>query len=247
MTEHAVGSSAAVVLALALSVLLAPTPMSTLDRSPRVRRTLPESRRRGLVVGAGLLGAGLLVVPGRWYLLLPAAITAGTLTARVRPRPSPAELAGTAGDLAVRLDLIAACLRSGMDVASGLTAAHDMLPPAASGDERSDPAALLLRVAGLLALGAEPATAWRMAANCPDLVPVVAAACRSAVGGTALADALSEQAAVLRGRVLLVGSKSAGRAAVLIAAPLGTCFLPSFLCLGLAPVIIGLLGALRLP
>src|SRR6185312_16980586 len=103
--------------------------MSTLDRSPRVRRTLPESRRRGLVVGAGLLGAGLLVVPGRWYLLLPAAITAGTLTARVRPRPSPAELAGTAGDLAVRRDLIAACLRSGMDVASGLTAAHDMLPP----------------------------------------------------------------------------------------------------------------------
>ena len=245
VTEHHLGSSAAIALALALAVLLVPNPAP--DRPRRALPVLPERRRRSLVAGVGLLAAGLLVAPGWWYAVLPASIAVAALAARVRPRPSPAELAGTAGDLAVRLDLIAACLRSGTDVAAGLAAAHEVLPPTTTLDARSDPAAVLPRVAGLLALGAEPATAWRVADGCPDLAPVAAAACRSAVGGTALADALSEQATVLRGRVVMVGSKSAERAAVLIAAPLGVCFLPSFLCLGLAPVIIGLLGELRLP
>src|SRR6478752_3084353 len=245
MIGPGVGSSAAVILALALAVLLVPTP--ALVRPRRVRRTLPAPRRRGLVAGAGLLGAGLLTAPGWWYLVLPASIGVAALAARIRLGPSPAEVAGTAGDLAVRLDLIAACLRAGMDMASSLAAAHEVLPPVAAPAGRTDPAAELVRVAGLLALGAEPATAWRAAEGCPDLAPVVAAACRSAVGGTPLVNALNEQAAALRGRVVMVGSKSAGRAAVLIAAPLGLCFLPSFLCLGLAPVIIGLLGELRLP
>ena len=186
-------------------------------------------------------------MPGLWYLVLPASLATAAYAARARPRPSAAETADATGDLAVRLDLIAAGLRSGMDAAAGLTAAHDVLPPTGAPAERGDPATELHRVAGLLALGADPATAWRAAEGCPDLAPVVAAACRSAAGGTALADALSEQAATLRRRVVTVGSKSAGRAAVLIAAPLGVCFLPSFLCLGLAPVIIGLLGELRLP
>ena len=33
-------------------------------------------------------------------------------------------------------------------------------------------------------------------------------------------------------------------AGVLMTAPLGVCFLPAFLCLGLAPVVLGLLGQL---
>jgi hypothetical protein len=243
VTGHDVGPSLAVVLALA--VLLTPAPPA--DRARRAPLALPEQRRRGLVAGFGLLAAGVLAVPGWWYVTLPASIAVAALAGRARPRPSPAELAGTAGDLAVRLDLIAACLRSGMDVAGSLVAAHEVLPPSVTPGRPSDPAAVLSRVAGLLGLGAEPATAWRVAEGCPDLAPVAAAACRSAVGGTALADALSEQAATLRARVVIVGSKSAGRAAVLIAAPLGVCFLPSFLCLGLAPVVIGLLGELRLP
>lgn len=248
MIQDGSGPAAAVMLALALAVLLAPTPIAGRAGQPRRRRrTLPERRRRALVVGSGLLGAGLLVVPGWWFVVLPGAIGAAGLAVRLRPRLSSAELAGVAGDLAVRLDLIAACLSSGTDVAAGLAAAQDVLPPPASLDDPSDPAAALLRVGGLLALGAEPATAWRTAEACPDLAPVVAAACRSAVGGTALAIALTGQASALRARVVMLGSKSAGRAGVLIAAPLALCFLPSFLCLGLAPVVIGLLGELRLP
>jgi hypothetical protein len=34
---------------------------------------------------------------------------------------------------------------------------------------------------------------------------------------------------------------------VLVAGPLGLCFLPAFLCLGIAPVIAGLVGRLGLP
>jgi pilus assembly protein TadC len=40
--------------------------------------------------------------------------------------------------------------------------------------------------------------------------------------------------------------RAAGRAGVLMTAPLGICFLPAFLCLGLAPVVVGLLGQLEI-
>jgi pilus assembly protein TadC len=35
---------------------------------------------------------------------------------------------------------------------------------------------------------------------------------------------------------------AAERAAVLIAGPLGLCYLPAFLCLGIVPVVVGLAG-----
>ena len=41
-------------------------------------------------------------------------------------------------------------------------------------------------------------------------------------------------------------ARAAGRAGVLMTAPLGVCFLPAFLCLGLAPVVLGLLGHLTI-
>ena len=118
--------------------------------------------------------------------------------------------------------------------------------PSAAGRPGSDAVALLAGVAALLQLGADAKVAWAGAARHRDLAPIAAAARRSAIGGTGLVEALQEQAARLRLQGSTAAATSAGRAGVLMAGPLGLCFLPAFLCLGLAPVVIGLLGRLDL-
>ncbi len=109
---------------------------------------------------------------------------------------------------------------------------------------RDGPIDLLDSVAAMLRLGADPSTAWRAAEESEDLAPIAAAARRSAAGGGALAQAVREHAAQLRQQTAAADLRSAGRAGVLMTAPLGVCFLPAFLCLGLAPVVVGLLGQL---
>ena len=104
--------------------------------------------------------------------------------------------------------------------------------------------ARLRSVAALFELGASPAVAWEPADGHPDLRELAGAARRSAVAGTPVAEAARQQAALLRAARAAEVERSAGRAGVAITAPLGLCFLPAFLCLGLAPVVVGLLGTL---
>ena len=98
----------------------------------------------------------------------------------------------------------------------------------------------------MLSHGASPLTAWRPAELDENLAPLAAAARRSAVGGSALAQAVREHAAHLRAETAAASVRAAGRAGVMMTAPLGICFLPAFLCLGLAPVVVGLLGQLEI-
>ncbi len=118
--------------------------------------------------------------------------------------------------------------------------------PSPPRDARCDqgPLHALGSVAALLSLGADPVVAWRPADDDEDLAPLAAAARRSAAGGGALADAVREHSALLRQESMASARQAAGRAGVLMTAPLGVCFLPAFLCWGLAPVIVGLLGRL---
>lgn len=112
------------------------------------------------------------------------------------------------------------------------------------GRARSGPLVVLDSVAAMLALGADPHTAWRAADAVEELAPLAAAARRSAEGGGGLAEAVREHAALLRADDAATDLRAAARAGVLMTAPLGVCFLPAFLCLGLAPVVVGLLGQL---
>jgi hypothetical protein len=123
-------------------------------------------------------------------------------------------------------------------------------PPASGRDTMSDGAAAPLAgldaVAAMLSLGADPLTAWRTVDLDGLLAPLAAAALRSAAGGGGLAEAVREYAAALRQDIATDSMRTAGRAGVLMTAPLGVCFLPAFLCLGLAPVVVGLLGQLQI-
>ncbi len=65
---------------------------------------------------------------------------------------------------------------------------------------------------------------------------------RSASSGAALAQGVSELADQSRHEAADAASAAAERASVLIAGPLGLCYLPAFVCLGIVPVVAGLAG-----
>lgn len=166
----------------------------------------------GAVVGAGLGGAALLALR------------------RAAHGSAPAD----AGDLAAAWDLLATCLAAGLTVPDAVAAAGRRLPGPAGDAVR--------RVSGLLALGADPAQAWAVVSDRPDLAGFARAAGRSATTGAALGRAASAEATRLRADLADRAEERAQRAAVRITAPLGLCFLPAFLVLGIVPVVIGLAG-----
>ncbi len=136
---------------------------------------------------------------------------------------------------AASLDVLAVCLGAGMAVPAAVRATALSAPPQL--------AALLRRASDLLALGADPVTAWTP----PDdeiggagAVALMRLARRSASSGAVLARGVAELAAETRHDVDHTATAAAERASVIIAGPLGLCFLPAFICLGLVPVIAGL-------
>ena len=134
------------------------------------------------------------------------------------------------------LDVLAACLRSGMAVSTAASATAPSAP--------APLAAVLNRAADLLALGAEPATAWTAASGPADknVDALLRLARRSASSGAAMAQGVAELADQSRHDAADAATAAAERASVLIAGPLGLCYLPAFVCLGIVPVVAGLAG-----
>jgi pilus assembly protein TadC len=180
-------------------------------------------------------------------LFLAAALLIGADSVRVRSRAAPAPVTRvhtrrvhTDDPLAAAstFDLFSACLAAGMAVSTAAAAATGSAPPSL--------APMLRRAAELLALGADPARAW---AGGGDVVPqgknaeaLLRLARRSAASGSALADGVAELAVHARHDAAAAADAVAERASVLVAGPLGLCYLPAFLCLGVIPVVAGLAG-----
>ncbi|MGW6448998.1 type II secretion system F family protein [Lentzea sp. NPDC055074] len=122
-------------------------------------------------------------------------------------------------------DLLAACLKAGLPVPTAIQAVGMRE---------------LAQVAELLRLGADPVTAWASALDRPETALLARAARRTARSGAALARQTAELAERTRAAAGDDAEARAQRAAVAVAAPLALCFLPAFLCLGVAPVVLGL-------
>ncbi len=178
-------------------------------------------------------------------LLLATALLVGADDSRARIRAGSAAPTGMrhrparSGDplaAASTFDVLAACLRSGMAVSTAAAATAQSAP--------AELARLLNRAADLLALGADPATAWsdRHLTKDDHAVALLRLARRSAASGAALAQGVAELAEQARHDAADSASAAAERASVLIAGPLGVCYLPAFLCLGIIPVVAGLAG-----
>lgn len=137
---------------------------------------------------------------------------------------------------AATLDLLAACLTGGLPVPVALEAV------AATASPRT--ATALRSVASHLALGVEPAEAWASVRDRPGLAELAVAATRTTRAGTALAAFANDLAHRLRESLSADADERAERAGVVLAAPIGLCFLPAFLCLGVLPVVLGLTARL---
>ncbi|MDJ0438310.1 type II secretion system F family protein [Rhodococcus qingshengii] len=134
--------------------------------------------------------------------------------------------------VAASLDLLGACLRAGLPVSAAITAMASTAPKPMADSLR--------RVADLLALGADPDAAWSEAALDPDTEALARMARRSARSGSSLSSSMAELAERSRGDAEDLAAAAAERAGVLISGPLGLCFLPAFIALGIVPVVIGL-------
>lgn len=189
-----------------------------------------------------LLAAALLCCPqSRWHVYR-------VVEPPPRRRSEPWWLGVDRGDdpfaVAAGLDLFAVCLRAGLPVASAARVVADTAPASLS-----EP---LAATADLLELGADPERAWvafqpssgrrskekAAAERCFD--DLAALARRSARAGSALADGVAELAVDVRRRAHDHALARAERAGVMVSGPLGLCFLPAFICLGIVPVVIGL-------
>jgi len=256
-----------VLLLVAASLLLVPQRPRIGTAKVRLRRASrgPGQAWRGGLWAGAVAAAGIALFPDLWWVVLPAAALVGAALIR---RPASRSAAGRDRErrlIAVHGELLAACLEAGMTTGTALLAVSDALatagraqqsrpgpspPPGLDRDTAvagaAPPLAGLDAVAAMLSLGADPQTAWRAVDLDGVLAPLAAAALRSAAGGGGLAEAVREYAAQLRQEIAADSMRAAGRAGVLMTAPLGVCFLPAFLCLGLAPVVVGLLGQLQI-
>jgi pilus assembly protein TadC len=168
--------------------------------------------------------------------LAAAAVVAGPrLLARLQPGdPDEAEVAAA---LPLVLDLLAACLSGGAPPVEAVAAVAAAFPGPCG--QR------LLRVASALRLGSPPAEAWAALGSGRDAAGAAARALtRAAEGGAPVAAAVARVAADARRRQEAETSRRAARAGVLAVLPLGTCFLPAFVLLGVVPAVVGLAAPL---
>ncbi|MEO6503416.1 MAG: type II secretion system F family protein [Jatrophihabitantaceae bacterium] len=187
--------------------------------------------------------AVLAVLLGGWpgvAVALPLAAAAGWLVARW----SRAKAVGTPPEtrsVAFVVDLLAGALAAG----SPPELAIERVTAAVA--EHGNPSLRhavepLSRVGRLLQLGSEPATAWAVLRQVPGYGPVADSGRRCATSGARLAQALAAAATELRAEHQAQALTRAERVGVWSLLPLGLCFLPAFVCLGVLPVVLGVAG-----
>lgn len=180
----------------------------------------------GWVLAGGLTG-GLLGIAGaygfdRWQ--------------RGRARDGAADDPGAVDQLPLAADLLAACLSAGAGPREAAEAVGDSLGGPVG--ER------LVHVAAQLRLGSEPAQAWGRFGEIPGAAGLARCLERAGSSGAPSAEPVSRLAEGLRAARSRTAASRAQRAQVLITAPVGLCFLPAFLAIGVAPVVIGLASGL---
>jgi len=144
-----------------------------------------------------------------------------------------------AAALPAALDLLAACLWAGAPLEQALTVVSQAFEGTPAGR-------LLDATARLTALGAPPELAWADALADPAFAVVARAVIRAHHSGASLSDVLSRAADERRRGLRSDAEAAAARASVRAVLPLGLCFLPAFVLVGVVPVVAGFAGSLRI-
>jgi pilus assembly protein TadC len=139
-------------------------------------------------------------------------------------------LAAQAADVA---DMLGACVASG----APLERATVQVAAAVESPARE----LLAEAAARQALGAHPGAAWLQVSRHESTAPIARAIIRSLDSGAPMADALTSCASELRDIRRARIEAMAQAVAVKAVGPLGLCFLPAFLLIGVVPLVAGLI------
>ena len=202
-------------------------------REKPARRSAHPPRRRWLLAGGAAIAVGLLVGGAMGVLLAGVVAVAGErLLRRSVPDRRSVVRSGLLRDLPAACDLLAVCLAAGVPIGGALAAVGEA-DPGPVGDQ-------LRRVAALYRLGAEPRRAWDDVPG--ELGGLGRALVRAGDSGAAVVPALRSLAADSRAAARLEAEAAVRRAGIWVLAPLGACFLPAFLCLGVVPLVLGLAG-----
>ncbi|MBC9714674.1 type II secretion system F family protein [Streptomyces sp. TRM66268-LWL] len=199
------------------------------ERRAAVRRWAP-------VVSAGCLAYAL--VGGPAGLVVGVAAGLGVWRwwrRRLMSAPAETRQAEQAGrQLPLAADLLAACIAAGAGPVEAASAVGESLGGPVG--ER------LAGVAGELRLGGEPGQCWGRLASIPEAAALARCLQRAADSGAPAAEQVARVATDCRQRAARSALTRAHRASVMVTAPVGLCFLPAFLVLGVVPVVVGLAG-----
>jgi pilus assembly protein TadC len=173
------------------------------------------------VLAGGALGAGLAIG---------VAVGAERLLAARSAAKRQATGAMLVRELPAACDLLGVCLAAGVPVVGALAAVGQAVPPPLGAELRG--------VAALYRMGADPRRAWADAPS--ELSPLGRVLVRAGESGSTVTPALRALAADSRAAARAATEAAVRRAGVWVLAPLGLCFLPAFVCLGVVPLILGI-------
>jgi Flp pilus assembly protein TadB len=224
---------------LAGAAVLGALLLSRRGRRARLRWRRPRPRHAGrgraaAVAAVVTIAASVAVASVGTTAVIAGAVVATGLLARRRRR----DRARTPpGELALPVDVLAGCLASGASTPAALAAAAVAATP--------DVATAFTAASLALSRGENPAAAWAgVEAGVPSLTAVARLCARAATTGAAMTEELHWIAASLRGDSDVARRRRLQRASVWLVLPLGLCFLPAFVLVGVVPLIVGTLPGL---
>jgi len=168
-----------------------------------------------------------------------AAVVCYVVVGRLEPRAVRQRRERVTRDLPAAAGLLSAA------VAAGATpvAAVEVVAVAIGGPLGED----LQNLAAVARLGGDISAGWQKTTNSPDAVRLARVMSRAVQTGAPLADALGRLAADLHAERRFEIDRRARSVGVRAAAPLGLCFLPGFILVGVVPVVVGLASAVLGP
>lgn len=204
-----------------------------------------QVKRWAVLLGVVLTGWFLVGGPAGWAVGLASAYGAWRWQrarlgqASGHAAQEKARAVEAARQLPLAADLLAACISAG----AGPTEAAEAVGESLGGPVGEQ----LARTAAEIRLGGDPAVAWGRFGDIPGAAALARCLDRAGSTGAPAAEPVARMAEALRAERARAAVARAQRAAVMVTAPVGLCFLPAFLAVGVAPVVVGLAGGLLQP
>jgi Flp pilus assembly protein TadB len=211
---------------------VAPRAVDAQDRG-LLLRLRPLLSVLGFVAGWAFLGGPVGLVAGAVAAVFSWRVLAGIEGPRARARRTELE-----EDLPIAVHLLGACLRAGAAPSTATRAVAEALPGAVAEE--------LGAIAARLDLGADPVAVWREVAESGPLAPLGRALARAHETGASVTEAIAWLSEDLRAGTRGRTAARARTIEVRASAPLGVCFLPAFLLLGVVPMTVGIFASMRL-